>query len=184
MWIGRVLPELEDLTVPERLMISKYFPSAYVYKLYPKQGAAGWDNSQLQSGMKGNVSTYRFDPAQVAGMINGQLLPHPPKVLAAVIAVIFISSNRHFAKTLPKVLRVRREKIRQVLVWLQKYNPLYKDISISEEHLNAFPNNDVPNEISSTVRYSEDISALEHEHGTYVPADIVEDVQSKFLIAV
>jgi hypothetical protein len=179
MWVGKVPQELKDLTLPERLMISKYFPSAYVFKLYPKQGAAGWDSSQLQSGMKGNVSTYRLDPSQVADMIDGRLLPHPPKVLAAVIAVTFVSSNRRSVKSLPKVLRVRREKIRQALLWLQKNNPLYKDIVISEERLNAFPDDDVPEEISTTVRYSEDVGALEREHGTYVPVNAVEDTQSK-----
>jgi len=63
MWIGRVLECLQTLTLAERLLITKYFPTAYVIKLYPKQtGAAHWDHSQLYSGLKGFCFYLCFEP--------------------------------------------------------------------------------------------------------------------------
>jgi hypothetical protein len=44
LWIGRVPHELAYLTLPERMLIAKYFPAAYIIKLYPKKkGARKWD---------------------------------------------------------------------------------------------------------------------------------------------
>jgi hypothetical protein len=72
LWIGRVPSCLGRLNLVERLLIAKYYPSAYIFKLFPKQaGSAHWDHSQLYSGLKGNVSTYQLDPSQVANMIDG-----------------------------------------------------------------------------------------------------------------
>jgi hypothetical protein len=35
LWIGRTPHELAYLTLPERLLIAKYFPTAYIIKLFP-----------------------------------------------------------------------------------------------------------------------------------------------------
>ena len=37
MWIGAIPHKLAYLTLPERLLIAKYFPAAYIIKLYPKK---------------------------------------------------------------------------------------------------------------------------------------------------
>jgi len=102
MWIGAVPLELSVLTLAECLLISMYFPTAYVFKLYPKHtGSASWDPSQLYDGMKGNVSTYPLDPALVADMIDGKLFPMPPKILCCTVAVTFITPSGQHMKGLP-----------------------------------------------------------------------------------
>ena len=37
MWIGATPHEFKYLTLPERLLIAKYFPATYIIKLYPKK---------------------------------------------------------------------------------------------------------------------------------------------------
>ena len=48
LWLGDVPLQLSKLTLPERILVAKYYPAAYIVKLYPKQkGAAFWDEKQL-----------------------------------------------------------------------------------------------------------------------------------------
>jgi len=59
MWIGDTLRELQNLTLPERLSLAKYFPTAYIVKMFPKQkNTFTWDRSQMHSRLKGNILTY------------------------------------------------------------------------------------------------------------------------------
>ena len=162
--------------MPERTLIAKYFPVAYIIKLYSKQkGARGWDKSQMHSGLKGNVSTYRLDPSQVASMIDGRTYPAPAKVLSATIGVTFVGPKGITEATMPAMFCVRRWQVREALVWLKANNPLYEDIEISEERLQELPENGTPQEIILTAKYSSDIFSLEKEHAGYVPDDIEEN---------
>ena len=80
MWVGATPHELAYLTLPEWLLIAKYFPAAYIIKLYPKKkGARYWDSLQMYNRLKGNVSTYQLDQGQIASMIDGTILPQQPK---------------------------------------------------------------------------------------------------------
>jgi len=176
MWISRVPECLQTLTLAERLLIAKYFPTAYVIKLYPKQmGAAHWDHSQLYSGLKGSISTYALDPKLVGSMIDGKILPAPPIILSATIALTFITPSGKPEFLLLKMLHIQRHKIREVLLWLKAHNPMYKDIIISEERLEALPENGTPNEILSTAKYSTDMESVTREHEGYVPSDAADE---------
>ncbi len=176
MWVGRVPECLQILTLAERVLIAKFFPTAYVVKLYPKQtGAAHWDHSQLYSGLKGSVSTYVLDPKLVGSMIDGKILPAPPLILSATIAVTFITPSGKPEFSFPKMLHVQRNNVRDALLWLKSHNPLYEDITISEERLQALPENGMPNEIISTAKYSTDMESVVREHEGYVPLDAAEE---------
>src|SRR5882762_4091806 len=62
MWIGDVPPELAILTLPEKVLVAKYFPAAYIVKLFPEQkGASHWSSSGKNSGIQGNVAMYRLN---------------------------------------------------------------------------------------------------------------------------
>jgi hypothetical protein len=183
MWIGEVPQQLQNLTLPERIMIAKYFPSAYIVKLFPKhKNAFTWDRSQMHNGLKGNVSTYRLDPRQVATMIDGRTYPPPARILSATIGITFIGPKGYREPTMPAMFRVRRWKIKEALTWLKPNNPLYADIEISEERLLQLPEDGIPDELSMTAKYSTDTEAVEREHGGYVPTDAADDNEGDYTI--
>lgn len=181
MWIGDIPRELQNLTLPERLLLAKYFPTAYIIKMFPKhKNAFAWDRSQMHNGLKGNVSTYRLDPRQVAGMIDGRLFPPPARILSATIGITFVGPKGLRESTMPVMFRVRRWKVREALMWLKANNPLYTDIEISEERLLELPEDGVPEELTMTAKYSSDMAAVEREHGGYVPTDGADDIEGKY----
>lgn len=162
MWIGTIPDPLRDLTVPEQMLIALHYPRCFVYKLFPKDGGRR-DPSVLQRGMKGNVSTYELNIGDVGQMLDGKLLPRKPDILASVIAVAFIGRGplpRHWLKS---VFRVRREYVRRALLWLQDNNPHYADLEIDKSRLESLPEDDVPDEIVTTVRQEADETVIERE---------------------
>jgi len=170
MWVGNVPSQLKNMTLPERVMIAKHFPSAYIIKLFPKKrGATAWDKNQMHRALKGNVSTYKMDPAQLAGMIDGQDMPHRAIVLSATIGVTFIRPTGGEEGTMPSMFRVRRWKVREALIWLKANNPLYADINISEDRLMELPEDGIPEELSATAKVSNDVAAVDRERESYVP---------------
>ena len=172
MWVGGIPRELQNLTLPERLLLSKYYPSAYIVKLFPKQkNASTWDRSQMHSGMKGNVSTYRLDPRQIAHLIDGTMFPPPAKILSATIGITFVGPKGIRESMMPAMFRVRRWRVQEGLVWLKGNNPLYADIEVSEDRLSELPNDGIPDELMMIAKHTTDIMSLEKERGGYVPTD-------------
>lgn len=172
MWIGDIPPQLSILTLPERILIACFFPAAYIVKLYPKKtGAHSWSSDGMHSALCGNVSTYRLNTDDVHKITAAPVLPHCLAVLASTVGVTFIGPKNVPEKTMPGFLRVNRERVHVALNWLKEHNPVYKNITISAERLHELPNNQVPFEIMSVVKYSEDTAALAQENDNYVPDD-------------
>ena len=170
MWIGATPHELAYLTLPERLLIAKYFPAAYIIKLYPKKkGARHWDSRQMYNGLKGNVSTYQLDQGQIASMIDGTILPQQPKILAATIGITFVGPRNLPDRSLPDIFRIRRTHVRRALEWLKDNNPLFSNITISASRLAELPENDIPYELRVTTKLSSDVDKLHAEQDGYVP---------------
>jgi len=174
LWVGDIPHELAKLTLPERILIAKYYPVAYIVKLYPKQrGANAWDEKQLHRGLRGNVSTYKLDPQLIAETIcvsDPLEMPPPAKVLSATVGVTFIGPKGLTVKSMPQMLRVRRAAVRDALVCLKENNATYLDIKISEARLEELPEDGIPQEILSTTRHLDDISLVYREHDGYVPS--------------
>jgi hypothetical protein len=172
MWIGAIPTELKVLTLPERILVSRYFPAAYIVKLFPKRkGAKYWPKSGLNSGVKGNVSTYKLNTEDIADMVDTNVMPPPAKIMASTIGVTIIGPKDLPERTMPHFLRVRRDRIRDALLWLKNNNLLYANITISEPHLNQLPEDGIPQEILSCVHCSEDTEQLEKERAGYVVDD-------------
>ncbi|KAF7328015.1 ATP-dependent DNA helicase [Mycena kentingensis (nom. inval.)] len=172
MWIGRVPFALSALTFAERLLVALYLPAAYVVKLYPRRrGRTSWDEESIQKGMKGNVSTYRLPSSQIADMVAGNIMPRPAVVLAATVSVTFVGGGKTPLTVLPGLFCVRRGRVLQALRWLRANNRLYECVEISDSRLAELPEDGVPEEISSNVRYSDDVDAAQREHASYVPLD-------------
>lgn len=176
MWIGEIPKELSMLTLPERMLIAIYYPSAYIFKLFPKKtGSRAWDQSQMYQGLKGNVSTYRLDPKQVANMIDGVTMPPPVGILSSTIGITFLGPSELPEKTMPNIFRIQRARVKSALLWLKANNPLYRNIVISEHNLLQLPENGIPEELILTARYSSDLDALNAEQDGYVPQDAADD---------
>lgn len=171
LWIGEIPSQLQQMTLPERILISKYFCAAYIFKLYPKQkGAKYWGKAdQMHNALRGNVSTYKLDPSQVARMVEGNIYPPNVKILSATIGVTFVGPKGISEKYMPKMFRVSRKKVRSALHWLKDNNPIYADIIISEDNLSLLPEDDIPDEIMATTKISDDVERVQREHAGYVP---------------
>lgn len=168
LWIGDVPDVLSLLTLPERLLVAIYYPAAYIVKLYPKRkGAKYWNVTGLNSGVRGNVSTYRLNTADIADMVNPKCLPPNAAILAATIGVTIVGPNNFPDRCMPHFLTVNRNRVHDALRWLKRENPLYEDIAISDENLQLLLVNGIPEEISHPTRYSDDILALEVERDGY-----------------
>ena len=177
MWVGDVPLELRVLTLPERILVARFFPAAYIVKLYPmKKGAHSWSPSSLQSGLRGNVSTYRLNTNDIINMTETQVMPPSPEILSATIRVTFVGPKNLPEKTLPGFLRVNRARVHDALRWLKENNPIYKNIEISSDRLNTLPVDEVPVEIWSLMKHSDDTTLLAEEHENYVPEDLSNDV--------
>ncbi|KAF7313616.1 ATP-dependent DNA helicase [Mycena chlorophos] len=177
MWIGETPWVLSILSLTERLFIALYFPAAYVVKLFPKKaGGKKWDKEKINSGMRGNVSTYRMNTDDISDMITGQFMPRPVGILASVIAVTFVGAKNVPLLLLPDIFDVRRHRVADALLWLKTNNHFYRDIEISQERLEQLPISGVPDEILLNVRYSPEESILGREHAGYVPVDMGDDM--------
>jgi len=129
----------------------------------------------MYSGLKGNVSTYRLDQSQITAMIDGNILPPEPKILAATIGVTFVGPKNLPEWSMPNNFRVRRERVRVALEWLKVNNALYNDITISDARLQLLPEDGVPMELISTAKHSTNMEILNEEHDGYVPESAKED---------
>lgn len=169
MWIGDVPPELSSLTLPERVLISRYFPAAYIVKLYPKNHKMRLDPRTLTSGLKGNVTTFPLDVNALADFVVGKSLPAHPKILAATIGITFVGMHNAPEHALRGLFRVSRARVEAALLWLKANNTLYTHLEMNTTHLEALPEDEVPIELLQTVRLSTSETVLEEEHGGYVP---------------
>lgn len=172
MWIGSIPTELAILSLPERILVAKYFPAAYVVKLYPKsKNAHTWDRQTMQSGLRGNVSTFKLNTADIAHLVTAGVMPPPAKLLAATIGITFVGPKGQPLGSLPHMFNVKRQRVYDALLWLKEHNPLYADITISETNLGQLPVDGIPNELQVIAKCSDDGIALGNEHSNYVPED-------------
>ncbi|KIM37618.1 hypothetical protein M413DRAFT_258503 [Hebeloma cylindrosporum] len=178
MWIGRIPEVLSSLTFPEQLLISHLYPRVYVFKLYPKKGFGG-DPSKLQKGMRGTVSTFQLDMQGITSMLEGNLMPRRPALLASIISVTYIGLGRLPKQWLRHLFRVRRSCVLSALEWLKENNAkYYGQVTIDESCLRCLPEDDIPVELLSIVRQSTDVQVVDQESEGYVPdhGDVEDDV--------
>jgi hypothetical protein len=125
----------------------------------------------MHNGLKGNVSTYKLDPAQVAMMVEGEVMPPPAKLLSATIGITFVGPRGLPESTMPGMFRVRRQRIHRALEWLKQNNKLYADIVISAARLLELPVGGIPRELMLTAKHSTDSDTVYREEDGYVPLD-------------
>ena len=83
MWIGDIPLVLHLLTLPKRILVTRYFAAAYIVKLYPmKKGACTWSIHGFHSGLQGNISTYCLNTEDIVSMTDSQIMPPHPLCIA------------------------------------------------------------------------------------------------------
>lgn len=186
MWIGDIPLELKVLTLPEHILVTCYFPVAYIVKLYPKKkGARNWASlSGLHSALQGNVSTYCLNTKQIAHLASSHIMPPSSTILTATIGVTFVGSRNLPQRTLPGFLQVNQNCVHAALEWLKENNTLYENITILVDRLDALPVDGIPKEILSVAKFSNDMKLLEEEQDGYMPCDDPLDDESGELTCV
>ncbi|KAJ3735206.1 hypothetical protein DFJ43DRAFT_977755, partial [Lentinula guzmanii] len=146
MWIGCPPEALARLTFPEQLLIAQIYPRVFVFKLYPKK--SGGSRESLQRGMRGNVSSYPLNSGDIQDMLQGNLLPQLPEVLALVITVTYVGKGKLPKGWLHSTFRVRRKVVAQALLCLKETCPgAYESVNIDSSRLRALPEDGVPEQI-------------------------------------
>ena len=165
--IGKTPPELTDLTLPEKLLISVYRPKLHVVKLRSCNGP-----QTRQRGLKGNTITFPQDIVKIAAS-----LPANPDILVDHLKVIFLGKNRPTREMLKKVLTVRREKVYNAVKFLIANHPLYENVTLSTN--TDLPVDDVPEQILRTLHAHDDPDDEDaNEHSTYTPQTDINVIPS------
>ncbi|KAL1762116.1 hypothetical protein FB107DRAFT_285550 [Schizophyllum commune] len=121
--------------------------------LHPKIGGAATADSN-QRAMRGNVCSFEQDMSGIAAMVEGDLLPRPLSILPSVLSVTYVGPG-----PLPSG-------------WLyDTFKKYFGNVKLSEDRLEAVPEDGVPKEIEACIMHNEDADAVEEEHGGYAPRD-------------
>ena len=170
LWVGEVPEELRHLTIPEQFLIARKFPHVYVVKLFPKNRHG--NPNTMQHALRGNVTTFDLNMDKIVGMVNGQLMPQLPNILPSILSVCYVGQGKLSVDRLKATFQVRRHIVACALFWL-KHNNLkyYGDIEIDEERLRMLPEDDIPSEVTSTIRHLDDNLVIDEESSGYVPVD-------------
>lgn len=140
MVLGEIPDQLKDLTVVEEAMIAMCRAKCWVVQLKENISDSSFASSpNAQRGVKGHIIIYPQRPSAIA-----KILPPPLDDISTPMCVIFVGStppSDEWLREKAKPLAVRREKVRDALMWLKLHNPLYKDITINHGLLNSLPTN-------------------------------------------
>lgn len=113
IYIGEVPPELEDLTIPEKLLISRYKVVANIITFKGKQYGK----------MKGNCIFFLHEDQVLSNVLPGKIDNEFHVILLGKTATLS-------DKNLKYLYRVRRDKVEKSLRWLINHHPGYKDVRL------------------------------------------------------
>ena len=160
--LGPVPPRLKAVTMVEEMLIARCRAKQCIVKLQDHRTDISLPTSQR--GFKGHVIIY---PQKVEELSN--VLPPPVDDVVHPICVMFIGSNlpsQSWLKDKAYPLVVRREVVRENLLWLKTHNPLYRDIVIDEERLQALPTDGLLSYKIEHIQPTDDLYALESRYDT------------------
>ncbi|KAG6379573.1 hypothetical protein JVT61DRAFT_10077 [Boletus reticuloceps] len=169
LWVGNVPAQLSVLSLPEQVLISRYYAASYIVKLYPRsRGTRSSSGPMFNSALRGNVASYCMNTQDIARMVQGDFLPHHPNILAATIGVTLVGAKNIPDRSLPGFLHVSRQRIRDALVFLKENNPFYEHVQISEDNLSLLPDNGVPVQLIAVVKELPNDTVINDEGSGYV----------------
>jgi hypothetical protein len=107
--------------------ISLYRHNSCIIKLYSPFG----HHSTAQAVLKGNVITFMQNIPNIVSS-----LPLGVDDLCDTIKIIFIGAHKPDRQQLRKICGVKKQKVRDALLWLKKHNYLYRKILSKTQHCN------------------------------------------------
>ena len=119
--------QLQGLTQIEEMLIARAIP---IMRVYVKPGG--------QRGYSGHCINLPQNILELA-----ESLPRYAKEIPLILVTMNGKDNTY------KDVIVRKEKVHNALIWLINNNPLYKDITVNKNALDALPVNGVPNDLQS-----------------------------------
>jgi hypothetical protein len=130
-WVGKVPQPLQGLTYLEEVCIARARATSCMFKL--NAGPTG------QRAARGNVCVFQQENYMPLPVLKS-IPPHVVNIADEVAVVIVSPSQTVTFDNMSKTpLLVRRSKIRDALLWLKTYNPLYSDIIIDDNALQEYP---------------------------------------------
>jgi len=95
---------------------------------------------------------YELNSEAIASMVQGNLMPRPPAILASLISVTFIALGEVPKKWVHSTFHVCCQVMLEALCWLKVNNTkYYRDIEISPTRIQTLPEDNVPEEIIGKV---------------------------------
>ena len=128
------------------------------------------DPSLAQTALKGNVITFPQSVSDIA-----RSLSLSPNELPDLIKIIFVGRTMPSKDQARAILTVRREKVRQALIWLHRNNVLYQDIVIDHLLVNKLPVNDVPDSLWDTLSVLEQSESDNIERSGYADNELTAE---------
>lgn len=161
MDVGALPEELRSLTPVEESMIALCRAKCWILQL--REESEG-PSPAAQRGIRGHAMIFPQRPEKLTAVL-------PPTVdeVMTYICVVFVGSSRpseQWIRDKAKPLLVRREKVRNALQWLKMNNPLYKDVTISTERIEALPKDSV---LPFPIEYQELSTRIETTTSGYDP---------------
>src|SRR5215212_1520844 len=161
MWIGPTPPCLQDLTIPEQLLISPGYLCMHLIQLSNKRHS--------HHKLKGHIVTLPQNPGSLV-----KVLPLPLYRLCEHLKVVFVGQGTPTDRQLNKVLQVRKSKVTAALRWLFEHNQLFKDnLVLDEDALQNLPEGDIPDALTLTTT-TVDVDPRRTEHYTGYTRDPTE----------
>ncbi|KAF6782268.1 hypothetical protein CSOJ01_16016, partial [Colletotrichum sojae] len=166
--LHRIPAVLKDLSPLEERLIGIYTTSGWITKL--TIDIDKWTSGRYRKHIRGHITVSPNDTQGVAA----EVLPHPLVEERHRLHVCFVGPRKPVPSDLGYMLSVDPQKLKRALSWLKQNNPLYRDITISDDNLESWsdscPGTEVPvalfEQMDSHVVRAED----EIRTGHYVPS--------------
>ena len=141
--------QLQELTQTEEMIIARALP---IMRVYIKPGG--------QRGYRGHCVNLPQNVQELANSLSRQ-----PKELLVIIVKVKGSDNSF------KDVTVRRQKVHDALLWLIANNPLYANVTIDLQSLNALPQNGIPPDLLTVQSKEESLK----NHYSVTQTDMTSD---------
>jgi hypothetical protein len=164
LWTGASeVPELTGLTFIEEKVVALVHISISLFKcrIFPLMRA---DDFYSQPRFRGHITSYPVDPQTVATQ-----LPLTVEKLVGIVKIIFISGRRVRFRDVCQLrfFIVRRQRVKEALEWLIRWNPLYKNVKMDGEALEGLPVDGMVPELFMESGHSSRVDLDDASHSRY-----------------